>query len=207
MTIVRAAIARALIAFHVLPAAESPSELGSVRLHAHQQSAVDRLRELLREHRGALLADEAGLGKTYVAAALVREAERPLLVMPASLRVMWRDALRAAGARAESVSYSALSRGNVPAGDFDLIVLDEAHHARTASTLRYAALASLAARSRVLLLTATPVHNRRAELAAIGVPARLERGLERNAARDASAQRSRERGPTRRPLPQQAPGK
>jgi hypothetical protein len=97
----------------------------------------------------------------------MREAERPLLVMPASLRVMWRDALRSAGARAESVSYSALSRGNVPAGDFDLIVLDEAHHARTASTLRYAALASLAAESRVLLLTATPVHNRRAELCSL----------------------------------------
>ena len=151
----------------MLPTGDSSSQLGSVQLHAHQQSAIDRLRELLREHRGALLADEAGLGKTYVAAALMREAERPLLVMPASLKVMWRDALRAAGTLAASVSYSALSRGNVPAGDFDLIVLDEAHHARTASTLRYAALASLAARSRVLLLTATPVHNRRAELSSL----------------------------------------
>ena len=65
------------------------------------------------------------------------------------------------------ISYSALSRGNVPVGDFDLLVLDEAHHARTASTLRYAAIASLASRARVLLLTATPVHNRRAELAAL----------------------------------------
>jgi len=167
MTIVRASLARTLVASHVLPAADSSSELGNVRLHEHQRSAVDRLRELLREHRGALLADEAGLGKTFVAAALMREAERPLLVMPASLRVMWRDALRAVGARAECVSYSALSRGNVPAGDFDLIVLDEAHHARTASARRYAALATLAARSRVLLLTATPVHNRRAELASL----------------------------------------
>ncbi|HMI58712.1 MAG TPA: DEAD/DEAH box helicase [Gemmatimonadaceae bacterium] len=167
MTIVRAGTARVFIAARMLPAIESSSELGSVRLHAHQQSAVDRLRGLLREHRGAMLADEAGLGKTYVAAALMREAERPLLVMPASLRVMWRDALRAAGAHAEAVSYSALSRGNVPAGDFDLLVLDEAHHARTASTLRYSALASLAAQSRVLLLTATPVHNRRSELASL----------------------------------------
>ena len=167
MTIVRASIARARIAVLMLPASDTAGELGTVRLHAHQQSAIDRLRELLREHRGAMLADEAGLGKTYVAAALMREAERPLLVMPASLRVMWRDALRAADVRAECVSYSALSRGNVPTGDFDLLVLDEAHHARTASTLRYSALASLAARSRVLLLTATPVHNRRTELASL----------------------------------------
>lgn len=165
--IVRAVAARALIAARWLPGHDVSSELGSVRLHAHQQSAVDRLRDLLHEHRGALLADEAGLGKTYVAAAMMREATRPLLVIPAALRIMWRDALAAAGVRATMISYSALSRGNVPSGDFDLLVLDEAHHARTASTLRYAAIASLAARAQVLLLTATPVHNRRAELAAL----------------------------------------
>jgi superfamily II DNA or RNA helicase len=165
--IVHAAAARALIAAYWLPERDVPTNLGSVRLHEHQQSAVDRLRGLLREHRGALLADEAGLGKTYVAAAIMREAARPLLVIPAALRIMWRDALSAAGVRATTISYSALSRGNVPAGEFDLLVLDEAHHARTASTLRYAAIASLASRARVLLLTATPVHNRRAELAAL----------------------------------------
>ncbi|HEV7704946.1 MAG TPA: DEAD/DEAH box helicase [Gemmatimonadaceae bacterium] len=167
MTLVRASIARALVVSHMLPASATPRRLGSVQLHAHQQNAIERLRELLREHRGALLADEAGLGKTYVAAALMREAERPLLVMPASLRVMWRDAMRAVGAPVQCVSYSALSRGNVPTGDFDLVVLDEAHHARTASTLRYSALASLASRSRVLLLSATPMHNRRTELASL----------------------------------------
>jgi len=165
--IVRARAARALIAAHWLPRHDAPRELGSVRLHAHQQSAVDRLRDLLREHRGALLADEPGLGKTYVAAALMRDAARPLLVIPAALRIMWRDALAAAGVSATMVSYSALSRGNVPSGDFDLLVLDEAHHARTASTRRYAVIASLASRTQVLLLTATPVHNRRAELAAL----------------------------------------
>ena len=162
-----AVAARGLIAAHWLPRHDVLPELGSVRLHAHQQNAVNRLRDLLREHRGALLADEAGLGKTYVAAALLREASRPLLIVPAALRVMWRDALAAAGASATTISYSALSRGSVPSGDFDLLVLDEAHHARTASTLRYAAIASLASRARVLLLTATPVHNHRAELAAL----------------------------------------
>ncbi|MEP7064910.1 MAG: DEAD/DEAH box helicase [Gemmatimonadota bacterium] len=165
--IVRVAAARALIAAHWLPDREGPSEIGTVRLHAHQRSAVDRIRDLLRGHRGALLADEAGLGKTYVAAALLREAENPLLIVPAALRLMWRDALAASGASATLISYTALSRGTLPLGDFDLLVLDEAHHARTASTRRYAAIASLAARARVLLLTATPVHNCRAELAAL----------------------------------------
>ncbi|MEO8263039.1 MAG: DEAD/DEAH box helicase, partial [Pseudolysinimonas sp.] len=165
--IVRGAEARALISSRWLPAPEKRESLGTITLHAHQQAAVERLRALLRAHRGALLADEAGLGKTYVAAALMREAARPLLVIPAALRAMWRDALLAAEVRATVVTYSALSRGTVPAGDFDLIVLDEAHHARTASTLRYAVLASLCVRATVLLITATPVHNRRAELSAL----------------------------------------
>ena len=165
--IVRAAEARALIASHWLPASEAHDTLGSITLHAHQQSAIDRLRVLVREHRGALLADESGLGKTYVAAAMMRDAARPLLVLPAALRPMWRDALRAAGVSATMISYSALSRGTVPEGEFDLLVLDEAHHARTSSTLRYAVLASMSARAQLLLITATPVHNRRAELAAL----------------------------------------
>ena len=165
--IVRAVDARVAIAAHWLPPSEARGELGSITLHAHQLSAVDRLRVLLREHRGALLADEAGLGKTYVAAALMREATRVLLVLPAALGAMWRDSLRAVGVSATTISYSALSRGTVPEGSYDLIVLDEAHHARTSSTLRYAVLASLTARARVLLITATPVHNRRAELAAL----------------------------------------
>lgn len=165
--IVRAAEARALIAARWFPSEESSGDLGSITLHAHQRSAIDRLHLLLREHRGALLADEAGLGKTYVAAAIIREAARPLLVIPASLGAMWRDALRVAGASATMVTYSALSRGTIPEGAFDLIVLDEAHHARTTTALRYAVLSALAARARVLLITATPVHNRREELAAL----------------------------------------
>lgn len=165
--IVRGVEARALIANHWLPATGERESLGTITLHAHQQAAVERLRILLRAHRGAMLADEAGLGKTFVAVALMRDAARPLLVIPAALRAMWRDALSAAEVRATIVTYSALSRGTVPAGDFDLIVLDEAHHARTASTLRYAVLASLCARATVLLITATPVHNRRTELSAL----------------------------------------
>ena len=167
MILERASMVRARIAARVLEAVVTARTLGAISLHAHQCAAVDRLRELLRDERGALLADDAGLGKTYVAAAIMREAARPLLVIPASLRVMWGEALRAASVCATIVTYSALSRGAAPEGEFDLLVLDEAHHARTPSTRRYALLAVLAARARVLLLTATPVHNRREELSAL----------------------------------------
>ncbi|HWG54281.1 MAG TPA: DEAD/DEAH box helicase [Gemmatimonadaceae bacterium] len=165
--IVPAATARALIARRILGEEHAPARAGSVVLRPHQQSAVDRLRGLLRRHGGALLADDVGLGKTYVAAALLREARRPLVVAPAALRDMWQRALHATGARALVVSYTALGRDDAPAGPFDFIVMDEAHHARTPATRRYARLAALAARAPVLLLTATPIHNARRDLAAL----------------------------------------
>ena len=92
----------------------APMTIGAVTLRAHQRSAVARLRAVMQEFGGALLADDAGLGKTYVAAALARDATRPLIVAPASLRSMWIDALRATEVRAELTSYSTLSRGRGP---------------------------------------------------------------------------------------------
>ncbi|MGH7718467.1 MAG: SNF2-related protein, partial [Gemmatimonadaceae bacterium] len=157
---------RALIACAYLGETRSPHQLGAITLHPHQRDAVARLRALMQEHGGALLADEVGLGKTYVAVTLIRECSRALVVAPASLRAMWKRALSAAGAHADLASYHELSRGEAPAGKFDLVVLDEAHHARNPATLRFRRLAELTAGARVLLLSATPIHNRRADLAA-----------------------------------------
>ena len=122
---------------------------------------------MLRAHRGALLADDVGLGKTYVGATLARDYERVLVVAPAPLRAMWIAALDAAHARGTVVSYAALSRGGGHAGPFDLVLLDEAHHARTPGTRRYARIATLADGAHVLLLSATPIHNSRQDLAAL----------------------------------------
>ncbi|MFN8877101.1 MAG: DEAD/DEAH box helicase family protein, partial [Gemmatimonadota bacterium] len=71
-------------------AADLAVRIGRVTLLPHQVDAVRRLRRLLRARRVALLADETGLGKTYVACALVRDATRPVVVVPAALRVPWR---------------------------------------------------------------------------------------------------------------------
>jgi superfamily II DNA or RNA helicase len=164
---VRALIARLMLGGGSAPHADAAARVGAITLRQHQREAVDRLRGVLAEHGGALLADDVGLGKTFVAAALASEYDRVLVVAPAALRDMWLSALREAGVRAAFTTYTALGRGGGPSGPFDLLVLDEAHHVRTPGTRRYARLAALASGARVLLLTATPVHNSRADLAAL----------------------------------------
>jgi superfamily II DNA or RNA helicase len=169
---------RAAIARHWLGGRQDAEALGEVELRPHQRDAVCRLRALLVRYGGALLADAVGLGKTYVALALAREAARPLVVAPASLRPMWEAAMRRTGVTAAWLSHEALSRSSAGGtGDArgagtgasrpDLVIVDEAHHARNPRTRRYAALAARTRGARVLLLSATPVHNRRADLVAL----------------------------------------
>ncbi|HET7550420.1 MAG TPA: DEAD/DEAH box helicase, partial [Gemmatimonadaceae bacterium] len=167
LTVAEPDAVRALIARLWLGEGEESPGHGTIVLRPHQRSALERLRRMLREHGGALLADDVGLGKTYVAAAIARGYERVLVVAPATLRAMWHAALHAAGARGSVVSYATLSRGGGPRGRFDLILLDEAHHARTPGTRRYARIAALADGAHLLMLSATPIHNSRADLVAL----------------------------------------
>ncbi|HET7456442.1 MAG TPA: DEAD/DEAH box helicase [Gemmatimonadaceae bacterium] len=143
--------------------------LGAITLRPHQFDAAGRLAASIDRYGGALLADEVGLGKTYTALAVARDAARLVVVAPAALRDMWRAALRATEMSAAVTTFERLSR----AGDDDVerradfAIVDEAHHARNPATRRYHALARLTDGARVLLLTATPIHNRRADLDAL----------------------------------------
>ncbi len=174
LDVTRAALATA--ALDLASAPPVPPEVGPITLHPHQHVAVIRLRRALDTHRGALLADAVGLGKTWVALALARDALRhdpaPVLVVaPAALRGMWRDAAGAAGTPITFASTEALSAPAAPRLPTApaLIVVDEAHHFRTPTTRRRERLASACAhtRTRTLLLSATPVHNSPHDLTAL----------------------------------------
>lgn len=176
MTPVAAATARATIARlwlgdpAAVDAADAMLRLGQVVLRPYQRDAVRELGALLKAAGGALLADEVGLGKTYVALALASASERPLVIAPAALHRMWERACVATGTRATLIATEALSRSRTAAGPLprtDLIIVDEAHHFRTPTTRRYRALATLAATAPLLLLSATPVHNHPRDLAAL----------------------------------------
>ncbi|HEY2848677.1 MAG TPA: DEAD/DEAH box helicase, partial [Gemmatimonadaceae bacterium] len=165
--VVLAAIARAVMGDDD----ESSARVGAITLRPHQRDALRRIRTSIESHRGALLADEPGLGKTYVALALAHEHSTPLVVAPAALRAMWLGAAGRAGVDIQFTSMEALSRGartpdNV-AERAALVIVDEAHHVSNPATARYARLARIAAYRPVLLLSATAVRNRRTELATL----------------------------------------
>jgi superfamily II DNA or RNA helicase len=163
---VRDAIARAVLGDH--GTANDDVTIGAITLRAHQRDALRRVRASVESAGGALLADEPGLGKTFVALALAHEYGGALVVAPAALRAMWRDAAAAARIEISFVSLETLSRADVRADtNVQLVIVDEAHHVSNPAAARYARLARLVAYRHVLLLSATPVRNRRAELAAL----------------------------------------
>ncbi|MFI5232434.1 MAG: helicase-related protein [Gemmatimonadales bacterium] len=175
MTVLAPALAAVLaaIADAVLGDATDPDvTVGAITLRDHQRDALRRLRAGIDSTGGALLADDPGLGKTYVALALAQEFPAAIVVAPAALRGMWRSAAAQTGVDISFVSVEALSRRGARTDAYAadrgaLVIVDEAHHAANPATARYARLARLVAYRRVLLISATPVRTRRAELAAL----------------------------------------
>ena len=165
-----ASIVRARIAQAVLGAEESCARLGGIILKPHQQSAVTRVEAALQEFGGALLSDDVGMGKTFVATAVARQFPHSLIVAPAALASMWRDALTTSGTSADFLTFERLSRksqASTSRTDYDIVIVDEAHHVRNPATQRYRSLAKVASNARILLLTATPIHNRTSEMLAL----------------------------------------
>ena len=187
-------------------------------LAPHQIPAANRLTAILARYGGALLADEVGLGKSYIALAVALARNEPFaLVVPAVLVPQWRALLGRFGIHAPMITHEALSARETTmppsAAHCRLFVVDEAHRFRNPETNRYRALARLVVGSQVLLVTATPIHNRIADLlhllrfflrdhalAALGVPslrAAAQRDDDNSLANAAAARlivaRSRER--------------
>lgn len=127
----------------------------------HQLEAADRAVELLRARGGLLLADEVGLGKSYVAAETMRRVGGDSeLIVPAALVAQWRETLAQFDLAARVLTHDGIVTDRfMPLVSRRLVVVDEAHAFRNPRTQRYAALARRTAGARVLLVTATPVCN------------------------------------------------
>jgi superfamily II DNA or RNA helicase len=141
-----------------------------IELAQHQTEALGRITALLERFGGAILADEAGLGKSYVAAAIAAGHRGEVeAIVPASLVAQWRETLEDFGAAARVLTHdSLLNERFVPQIDRRrLLIVDEAHAFRNPATQRYDALARRSVGASLLLVTATPICNSPDDLAAL----------------------------------------
>ncbi|HEX2122649.1 MAG TPA: SNF2-related protein, partial [Thermoanaerobaculia bacterium] len=139
-------------------------------LAEHQRDAVERALVLLRTRGGVLLADDVGLGKSFVAAEVLRQwslSARRELIVPAALVDQWRETLTLFEVDARILTHDALLTDRTAPQPGGLVVADEAHAFRNPRTQRYAALARRTAGARLVLVTATPVCNSLGDLAAL----------------------------------------
>ncbi|HJQ21955.1 MAG TPA: DEAD/DEAH box helicase [Gemmatimonadaceae bacterium] len=163
-----AAEVRAIIAHLMLgDTAGVLTRLGAITLQPHQRDGVVQIERVLRQHGGALLADDVGMGKTYVALAVARRYERTLVVAPAALRDTWLESAKATGITADFASTQSLFRGLGARCAPDFVIIDEAHHFRSRATRRFATAAALCAHVPVLLISATPIQNSVDDLRAV----------------------------------------
>ena len=145
--------------------------IGSV-LAEHQRDAVDRAMEIISLYGGVLLADEPGLGKSFIAAEVARRAERSgavvEVIVPPSLVGQWNETLRRFGVGAQLLTHDAIVHDtSVPEPRQRLIIVDEAHAYRNPKTQRYDALARRSVGAQLLLVTATPLCNSARDLRAL----------------------------------------
>src|SRR5258705_11368140 len=91
-----------------------------IELAPHQSEAVARIVALLERYGGAILADDVGLGKSFVAAAVAvgMQARRSTVevIVPASLVAQWRDTLRDFEVDARTITPDPLIRDRFVAG-------------------------------------------------------------------------------------------
>ena len=132
-------------------------------LWPHQVDAARRIAGSIKVFGGALLCDAVGLGKTYTGLAIATRYRSVLLSAPAVLNRQWTRVSDQLGVGVSIVSHESLSR-QIPVPQAELIIVDEAHWFRNPSTMRYVNLARGIRNADLLLMTATPVVNRPADL-------------------------------------------
>ncbi len=152
-------------------------------LTSFQKHGVARALRLIRDTGGVIVADEVGLGKTFIAGEILQiyrdRRQRALLICPAALRdSTWKSFLAKYQLFAECLSFEQLA-GDIqlkdqqrpdanqhylqrPLDEYQIVIVDEAHNYRNPDTrMRAAVLRRLlfGKRRDIVLLTATPVNN------------------------------------------------
>lgn len=148
---------------------------------------AEGIRFLLERDR-AILADEMGLGKTIQAIGVLnnhRQWHRALIICPASLRLVWRDALEqwlldvgqrkvglddpSADINITSYEMAVRHEAALRAQSWDFMICDECHYLKNSKSKRTKAILGKGCRDpigqkRIIMMSGTPMMNRPIEL-------------------------------------------
>ena len=109
--------------------------------------------ENLAKYDGVLVADSTGLGKTHIGIELLRDfalrRKKVIVIAPAQvLNTVWKPKLRDASIRTEDITMERTGTDSFHPEeflDYDVVLIDESHNYRNASTNRRVNLMKLLA--------------------------------------------------------------
>ena len=165
---------------------------GYAKYDYQTDAAMDGYQKLIR-YDGFFLADVVGLGKTVVATMIAkkfltengRDRTKILVVYPPAVEQNWKTTFRDFGVDKYAKFVSNGSLGKIldaddynywPAGEYDLVIVDEAHKFRSNATTAFALLQEICKmpraagggvpgrKKKVMLISATPMNNTPADI-------------------------------------------
>jgi len=123
-----------------------------------QQDSINKVLNFINQCNGACIFDQTGLGKTIISAtvALNSDVKKLLVVTTSALKKEWSEVLNLT-----NIEYEICTHKKIPQGEFDFVIVDEAHNFKEQNSKGYLELFTVIKQnySKVLLLTATPFQN------------------------------------------------
>ena len=135
-----------------------------------QRDAVTLAERIMDKYGGVIISDSTGLGKTHIGLWLLHnlalKRKKILLIAPKQVKdAIWEQRLLDESIKTENVTLESTGTDNFDPTDyldFDIVLVDESHNYRSASTKRHNNIMKVLAggkRKQVILMTATPVNN------------------------------------------------
>jgi superfamily II DNA/RNA helicase len=142
---------------------EKKPEIEAELLDFQRDAVIDAYLKL-NKFNGVFIADDPGLGKTYIGSALLAHLETEgkfsIVIAPPRLKEYWEDVLKNFGVTRTKV-YSSGKLEDVLNDEkimkrSSVVLIDESHHFRNFDTKKYKDITNICYQKQVVLLSATP---------------------------------------------------
>lgn len=139
-------------------------ELNGFKPYAFQKETIQKAVQTIQLVGGVCIFDETGLGKTITGATIAKNVSdgKILIISPKANKGGWTAVLPEA---------TVCTKQKIESGDYDVVIVDEAHHFSNVKNKSHADLTKTifggTKLPKVILLTATPVNNNISELYAM----------------------------------------